>query len=77
MWLFPPLNAEIFNSDYKRQEAQYLRSGVFGVFSKLKEIVHCGVILVTLLVKASLWADPKGSFQVLSARFGALSLLTL
>lgn len=38
------------------------------MFSKLKEIVHCGVILVTLLAKASMWADPEGSFQVLSAR---------
>lgn len=38
------------------------------MFSKLKEIVHCGVILVTLLAKASLWADPEGSFRVLSAR---------
>lgn len=38
------------------------------MFGKLKGIVHCGVILVTLLGKASLWAGPEGSFQVLSAR---------
>lgn len=45
-----------------------LKNWVFGVFSKPKGIVHCGVILVTLLGKASLWAGPEGSFQVLSAR---------
>lgn len=48
--------------------AVFLKKRVFGVFSKPKGIVHCGVILVTLLAKASLWASPEGSFQVLSAR---------
>lgn len=46
----------------------FLKNRVFGVVSKLKGIVHCGVILVTLLGKASLWAGPEGSFQVLSSR---------
>lgn len=45
-----------------------IKNQVFGVFSKPMGIVHCGVILVTLLGKASLWAGPEGSFQVLSAR---------
>lgn len=45
-----------------------LRRRPFGVFSKPEGIVHCGLILVTLLGKASPWAGPEGSFQVLSAR---------
>lgn len=58
------LHVERVNEQYQ----VFRRNQVFQVLSELKGIVHCGVILVTLLGKASLWAGPEGSFQVLSAR---------
>lgn len=48
---------------------------VFAVFSNLGG--NYEEILVTLLGKASLWADPEGSFQVLSTRLELCHPLTL